>query len=180
MNLSSQILSLLVMIASGLILGILFDIYRVVASQLHFRRWLIALLDMVYWIIATVFVFLMLYLSNSGEARLYVFLGLFMGTIIHYVYFSQLTIKMVLKWIRWTKKLIHFLVRLYHVLIITPLMFIYRSARILLRIMVAASILVCKFMVQLLYPIWRIIKWLLITVIILKWLQPIMRKIFKR
>jgi len=181
-SLSSQFISLLTMIISGMMLGVLYDIYRVVASQFHFRRWLISLLDIMYWILSALFVFRMLYLSNSGEVRFYVFFGLTIGIIFHYVYFSPLTIKIIILLIKWIKTLIGFVIRLFYLFIITPLKFMYRCILILFGIITVISIFLCKFMLQLLYPFWRIIKWLLkpLTVNILKWLHPIIKRFTRR
>ncbi|MFS1510838.1 spore cortex biosynthesis protein YabQ [Chengkuizengella sp. SCS-71B] len=182
MSLSSQFISLLTMIISGMMLGIIYDIYRVVASQFHFRRWLISSLDIVYWILSTLFVFRMLYLSNSGEVRLYVFLGLTLGIFFHYVYFSPLTIKIVILMIGWMKALIRFVKKLFSIIIIIPLKMIYRCTLILLGIIMAISIFLCKFMLQLLYPIWRVLNWLLkpFKANILKWLHPIIKRFTRR
>lgn len=181
MSLSSQFISLLAMIISGMMLGVIYDIYRVVASQFHFRRWLISSLDIMYWILSALFVFRMLYLSNSGEVRFYVFLGLAIGIIFHYVYFSSITIKIVMLLIRWIKTLIRIVIKSFYVFIIIPLKVMYRCILILLGTITAISIFLCKFMLQLLYPIWRILKWMFkpFTVNILKWLNPIIKR-FKR
>ncbi|NBI30819.1 spore cortex biosynthesis protein YabQ [Chengkuizengella sp. YPA3-1-1] len=170
------------MIISGMMLGIIYDIYRVVASQIYFRRWLISSLDVVYWILSTLFVFRMLYLSNSGEVRFYVFLGLTLGIIFHYVYFSPLTIKIIILVIRWIKALIHFVKKLFSIFIIIPIKMIYRCILILLGIIMAISIFLCKFMLQLLYPIWRVLKWLLkpFKTNILKWFRPILKRFTRR
>ncbi|WP_371320264.1 spore cortex biosynthesis protein YabQ [Chengkuizengella axinellae] len=182
MNLSDQFITLITMIVSGMMLGVIFDIYRVVASQFHFRRWLISLLDVVYWILSTLFVFRMLYLSNSGEVRFYIFIGLTVGVIFHYVYFSSITIKIILICIKVVKNLIRIIIKLYYIFIIAPLKFIYRCLLILLGIIMAISIFLCKIMLQLLYPFWRILKWLLkpFTVFILKWIHPIIKRFRKR
>ncbi|NDI37057.1 spore cortex biosynthesis protein YabQ [Chengkuizengella sediminis] len=170
------------MIISGMLLGVIYDIYRVVASQFHFRRWIISSLDIIYWILSTLFVFRMLYLSNSGEVRFYVFLGLTLGIIFHYVYFSPLTIKIIILLIGWIKALIRFVKKLFYAFIIFPLKMIYRCILILFGIITAISIFLCKFMLQLLYPIWRLLKWLLkpFKVNILKWLQPIIKRFTRR
>ena len=66
MNLQTQWLTLVWMLASGTLMGIAFDSYRVVSGQLRFPRWSVNLLDLFYWIASALFVFRMLYHVNQG------------------------------------------------------------------------------------------------------------------
>ena len=60
-------------------MGVAFDSYRVLAGQLRFPQWSKHTLDFLYWIAAAFFIFRMLYVTNDGQLRFYVFVGLFIG-----------------------------------------------------------------------------------------------------
>ncbi|CAI6084690.1 spore cortex biosynthesis protein YabQ [Cohnella sp. JJ-181] len=76
------------MILCGLGMGTVFDIYRAAAARLRFRRWLLPLIDLLYWIAATLIVFRILLGVNYGEVRLYVFLGIGIGVTAYFGLFS--------------------------------------------------------------------------------------------
>lgn len=86
------------------ILGIAFDSYRVVSGQLRFPRWSVHALDLLYWVAASLFVFRMLYHSNQGELRFYVFLGLFIGVWIYFLFLSVITARFVVMLMRIVKR----------------------------------------------------------------------------
>lgn len=149
------------MLLSGLGMGVVFDGYRVVSNELRFPRWWLPLLDVVYWMASAVVVFRMLYASNNGEVRAYVFLGLAVGVILHYWLFSKLVIQLV-KWaIRAMRALIAFIWRLVLVFIWKPLLLLYKLVKVILGFGTALTIFLLKVVVQLVRPIWLLLLWLL-------------------
>jgi spore cortex biosynthesis protein YabQ len=147
---------------SGVLLGIVFDAYRVVCGQLRVNRWILSLLDLVYWAFATVFVFRVLYYSNQGQLRFFVFLGLIVGTLLYFWLISSITIQIVLWLIRVIQALFNFGVRCFEVLIIMPLRGLYRLVMILFGFLVAITIFLYKIVLQLLSPFaklfWRLLR----------------------
>ncbi len=81
------------MVLCGLLIGLAFDLYRVVSFRFRVPRWLLPALDIVYWTAATLGVFWILLLYNQGEVRLYVFLGLGIGVTGYFGLFSPWVIK---------------------------------------------------------------------------------------
>lgn len=93
-------------ITLGFFIGILFDVYRVFSHSLHPSRIIIQIMDLLFWTGLSGLVFIVLFLGNRGEVRVYVFIGLLIGV---FFYFRWLSRKMVL-WInrilRWVCKII--------------------------------------------------------------------------
>ena len=81
------------MILVGLIIGFIFDFYRVLKKKMGFAVYLINLCDFLIFIILSFIVFVRLIYLNSGQVRWYVFLGILLGVISYYVNLSQVTIK---------------------------------------------------------------------------------------
>src|ERR1700687_911163 len=100
MSLNHQFLTMALMIGCGLGLGIFFDIYRVISSKLDLKHWVIAILDLIYGLVAAVAVFRVLYYSNYGQLRFFIFLALMLGIYLYYNLFSSIIIRIVVKAIK--------------------------------------------------------------------------------
>jgi spore cortex biosynthesis protein YabQ len=146
MSLNNQFVTLGLMVTSGLGLGILFDLYRVLTEFLNIKRWLTSIFDFLYGIIAALAVFQVLYYSNHGQLRLFVFIGLFVGIMIYYRLFS-------LAVIHTFKRLITLIQWLFNVLIMTPIKAVYKLIVIIFAFLKALTIFFYKLMLQLSYPL---------------------------
>jgi spore cortex biosynthesis protein YabQ len=158
MTLQEQFLTIGLMFGCGLALGVVFDTYRVLTGQLRLPRWLISLADIFYWIGATGFVFRTLFYSNQGQIRMFVFIGLVAGVSFHYCFTSHTTIRMVRLLIRVAKWSYHLLLKLISILIVKPILVLYRLLWILLGILWAITLFLYKLVIQLLYPFWRMFR----------------------
>lgn len=156
MNLHTQWATLLWMFACGGIMGIAFDSYRVVSGQLRFPRWSVHILDLFYWIAASLFVFRTLYHVNQGELRFYVFLGLFIGVWIHFLFLSFITERFVVNLIKVVQKIYRITIRILELAVLTPLKWLLKSLRVLLGFLW----IVLFFMGRVtLSPIWKLLTW---------------------
>lgn len=146
MNLTHQFLTLALMIGCGLGLGIFFDIYRVLTDKLKLSSWVIAILDITYGLIAAVAVFRVLYYSNYGQLRFFIFVALILGIYIYYKWFSKGVIRFVLsiiKGIDW----------LWNLFIVRPIQMFFRILLIFFGFFKALTIFFYKLMLQLSYPL---------------------------
>lgn len=162
------------MMLSGLGMGVVFDSYRVVSNELRFPRWWLPLLDIIYWMAAAVVVFRVLYASNNGEVRAYVFLGLAVGVIVYYWLLSK-PIVVLVKWlILAIGTLITFILRLFDIIIVKPILLLYKIVKVILGFGTALTIFLLKIVVQLVRPLWLLLFWLLrpITRPLGRWLAP--------
>jgi len=95
-DLSSQVYAFCVTVLTGFLLGIFFDIYRVMRGVIRPRRLIAHFGDLLFWLISTGFIFLLLLFGNWGEIRLYVFIGAGLGVFIYLRWFSRLTVKLLI------------------------------------------------------------------------------------
>jgi spore cortex biosynthesis protein YabQ len=170
-TLNVQFLTLWMMFVSGLGLGVLFDLFRVLAGQLRIPKWTLPLTDLVYWIVATILVFRVLYLTNQGQVRLFVFIGLVIGILLYFTSFSPWIVKLILLIIKTIKALIRFIKKSIELLIIRPAIVLYRFFILFLGFLAALAIFLYKIVLQLLYPFWKLLLWLL---------RPVLRPLAKR
>jgi spore cortex biosynthesis protein YabQ len=82
-TLYTQALTMLVMLVAGLLLGVLLDAYRIIKKLIPLRGWLLACTDLVYWLFAAYLVFGLLWLSNWGELRFYIFVSIITGFLLY-------------------------------------------------------------------------------------------------
>lgn len=146
------------MFVCGCVMGGLLDAYRVVSGQLRLARWLIPLFDVLYWLFAMVIVFHTLYRINLGEVRMFIFLGLLAGIAVYYAALSPYVIRFVRLLLRWLGAVRRFIVRLFLVAVWKPLMFLYRLMYAILMFFGTTTIFLCKFVLQLVYPLWRLLR----------------------
>lgn len=146
MSLNNQFITMGLMIGSGLGLGVFFDIYRVLTGKLHLKRWVIAILDIIYGMAAAVAVFRVLYYSNFGQLRFFIFLALLLGIYIYYQWFSKKVIRIVL----WVIESIEWG---WDVFIVRPIQLFYKILAIFFGFFKALTIFFYKTMLQLSYPL---------------------------
>ncbi|WP_246096658.1 spore cortex biosynthesis protein YabQ [Paenibacillus sinopodophylli] len=160
MTLSMQWLTMAVMLLSGLGMGTVFDGYRVVTNELKFPRWWLPVLDVMYWTAAALVVFRVLYASNNGEVRAYVFIGLAIGIIIYYFLLSRVVIAVV-KWlIGAVRKLINFVLKCLDILVVKPLKLFYKVLLVIFAFGSAFTIFILKIVIQLVRPFWKLFVWM--------------------
>lgn len=155
MTLETQWLALVTMFASGLLLGILLDLYRVLKGQWQLTGWVVALVDLCYWILAAGWIFSVLLWSTWGELRFYMLIVLFTGGIVYYLWLSHPIIKVILLAIRVVQALIRILINLLRLFVWIPLMYIVLFGKQVLWFILRAFLAVLRAVAWLLRPVWR-------------------------
>ena len=153
MSLQVQFLTLGMMMLSGIAMGMIYDSYRVLAGQLRVSRWLIPVLDLLYWAGVTLLVFRVLMYSNEGQLRLFVFIGLWLGVTLHFMFFSKISVRTVLGVIavvKWTTRLIQ---RIVYIMIYKPIIGLWTLLCYILMLLHRLAIFLFKVVLQLLYPV---------------------------
>jgi spore cortex biosynthesis protein YabQ len=156
-----QFFTLVMMFCSGLALGVMFDVCRVVSGKLRLPRYLFPLVDIVYWIVATFLVFYVLMVSNEGQVRVFVFLGIGIGICFYFALLSHWIIWILLILIRVLIGLYRFLKKMADLFLIRPLVGIYRLMVTLFSFLIAMTVFLYKIVLQLLYPLWKLLIWMI-------------------
>jgi spore cortex biosynthesis protein YabQ len=84
-----QIKNFLITIFNGMLIGLLFDGYRVLRGIMTPKMLITDLGDLLFWLIATMLVFCTLIFINWGEVRVYIFIGLMIGFVLYMRLFSR-------------------------------------------------------------------------------------------
>ncbi len=86
-----------VYIVSGILIGILFDIFRVLRKTFKTPDIITYIEDALFWILTGIFLLFILFKFSSGEIRIYNILGLIIGATLYILtiskYFMQISVK---------------------------------------------------------------------------------------
>jgi spore cortex biosynthesis protein YabQ len=160
MTLQVQFATMGMMMLGGLSLGGLFDLYRVLASQLRAPRYAYYMLDLIFWIVGTLLIFKLLYEINWGQVRMFIFIGMLIGIAIYFLLFSGLVTQLIMMLIRFVEVLIRIGKSMIKIFVIIPFLWIFRTTVVFLGFLSAIAIFLYQVMLQLLYPLWKLLLWM--------------------
>lgn len=110
---TNQAYLFLIFIANGIIIGFLFDFFRILRKSFKTADIVTYLEDFIFWILTGVIILYSIFVFNNGEIRLYLFFGIAIGIISYMLLASKYIIKINVTIINYFKKtisiLFHFL-----------------------------------------------------------------------
>ena len=83
----------LIFIINGIIIGILFDLFRILRKSFKTSDTVTYIEDILFWILTGLILLYSIFTFSNGEFRFYMFLGVFLGCIIYMLIFSKYFIK---------------------------------------------------------------------------------------
>lgn len=96
----------LIFILNGFLIGVIFDIFRILRKSFNTPNFITYIEDILFWIISACIVMYSLFIFNNGQFRAYIFIGIFLGVITYMLFFSKLFIMISVKIISFIKKII--------------------------------------------------------------------------
>ena len=120
-----QVQTFALTVGLGILIGFFFDCVRAVRSCIRFSRKTEFFLDIVFWFIMTMLVFVSLLSRNWGEVRAYIFIGLITGGLFYALTLSRPLYNFMIKVLAALRRLAFFLAR--------PLIYLLATARRLLQ-----------------------------------------------
>ncbi|NMB40633.1 MAG: hypothetical protein GX996_01690 [Firmicutes bacterium] len=88
-TIEQQFVVLLFLGAAGVAVGAVFDFSKAGGAVFHISRRMLFFADLFTCLVAALAIFQLLFLTNWGEVRLYVFLALSLGLILYYAFLSR-------------------------------------------------------------------------------------------
>lgn len=123
-----QLYSFFIFTLLGVIISIIFDIFRILRKTFKTPDIITYIEDILFWIITGTITLIAIFLFNNGELRIYIFLGIAIGSILYMLFISRYFIKANVFIINLIKNIIH---KILHI-ILKPILFIYSILRKLL------------------------------------------------
>ena len=100
----------LIFILTGFILGILFDVFRILRRSFKTTDFITYIEDVIFWILTGLITLYSLFKFNNGEIRLYIFFGMALGIALYMLTFSKIFVKLSVNIILFVKKIINFII----------------------------------------------------------------------
>lgn len=98
---------LLATIYGGILLGFMYDLYRIFRGLFRPKKMATMIQDLIFWCIISIVAFYVLIFSNQGAIRFYNFLGFILGSIFYQGLLSKLVIKSLVFLLKIIKKFIY-------------------------------------------------------------------------
>lgn len=108
-----QLICLLLFGVTGIVIGILFDIFRIWRRSFKTADWLTCLQDILFWLLTGLIVLFSIFQFNHGEIRSYVFIGIAIGIILYMLTISKFIVKYCVKIIQSIKKALIYPVKMF-------------------------------------------------------------------
>jgi len=108
LSVSEQVIVFLTTAISGMVIALVYDLFRIFRKTVRTGSLVTFVQDILYWLIASVIMFVTIYYSNDGELRGFLFLGAFLGVIIYALLFSKVIMDSSMFIIRITSKTVRF------------------------------------------------------------------------
>lgn len=90
----------LVFSLTGVIIGILFDFFRILRRTIKTSNFITYIEDILFWILTGFLILYNIWCFNNGEIRIYMFLGIILGVLIYMLTLSSILIKIFSKILR--------------------------------------------------------------------------------
>lgn len=119
---SNQANLFLIFTIEGIIIGLIFDIFRILRKSFKTSDLITYIEDILFWLITGVLILYTIFVFNYGEIRFFMFAGIFLGAMFYMLLISQYVIKISVTVIGFFKKTISFIFKI----IIFPFRFIYK------------------------------------------------------
>ncbi len=115
---TSQAYLFFIFIINGILIGLLFDFFRIARKVFHTSDIITYIEDVLFWILAGSIVLYSIFIFNNGQLRLFMFLGILLGAIIYMLFVSSYVIKINVTIIKFIKKVLGIL--------LTPFQLVYQ------------------------------------------------------
>ena len=109
---TNQAYLFLIFILNGLIIGFLFDFFRILRKTIKTTDFVTYIQDFIFWILTGIIILYFIFTFNNGEIRLFLFFGILTGVLIYMLLFSNFIIKINVKIINFAKKILEIPVKL--------------------------------------------------------------------
>ena len=114
MNIYSQEQIFIFFFIIGIIIGIIFDFFRVIRKTFKSSDMSTFIQDLIFLTFSGYLIILGIIKINGGEVRLFLFLGIFFGAIIYFLTISNLCVIIFLVFVKICKKILNFPYKCYN------------------------------------------------------------------
>lgn len=122
---TNQAYLFLIFILNGIIIGLLFDFFRILRKTIKTKDIITYLEDFIFWILTGTTILYSVFTFNNGEIRLYMFIAILIGIITYMLFVSRYFIDINVTIINTVKNIIIKIVQIISI----PFTFIFKTLR---------------------------------------------------
>lgn len=119
---TNQAYLFLIFVVNGLIIGLLFDFFRILRLSFKTKDFVTYIEDIIFWIITGIIVLYSIFAFNNGEIRFFMFLGIALGIVLYITLFSSYIISISVHIIKFFKKIFGFIFKI----LIIPFSYVFK------------------------------------------------------
>lgn len=108
MNIQTQSFTFIIFILVGILIGIVFDIFRIIRRSFKTPDFITYIEDILFWIISGTLLLFCIFTFNNGELRLYLFVSIILGNLLYLFTLSKYFIKISTYLINILKKILYY------------------------------------------------------------------------
>ena len=86
---TNQATLFLIFILNGILIGLLFDFFRILRKTIKTHDIITYIQDFIFWIITGFIILYSTFTFNNGEIRSYMFIGIFIGVLTYMIFLSK-------------------------------------------------------------------------------------------
>ncbi|HPU41267.1 MAG TPA: spore cortex biosynthesis protein YabQ [Acetivibrio clariflavus] len=113
-------------VLGGMIIAFIYDIFRIRRKTIKSGNLIVYFEDFIYWILVALVLFAVVYVSNDGEIRGYLFIGALIGIILYSLLLSRIIMTVFI----FTLKLIYRVFRTLCIILFFPIKVLFRILKI--------------------------------------------------
>lgn len=136
----TQLYLFLIFIINGLLIGLLFDFFRILRKAIKTSDLITYIEDILFWILTGFIILYSTFVFSNGEIRLFMFLAITIGIIAYFLLVSKFILNISLYIINFVKKVLNillhvlkipcnFIIKIFKKLILNPISFIIINIR---------------------------------------------------
>ncbi len=119
----------LIFVVNGFLIGLFFDIFRILRKSFKTSDIMTTIEDILFWIITGFIILYSIFIFNNGEIRFFMFIGILIGVIFYMILLSGFVIKTSVSIITFLKRVLRFIFKV----LILPIIGIYKIIKNLLK-----------------------------------------------
>lgn len=126
---TNQVYLFLVFLINGVVIGLLFDFFRIARKVIPTNDFITYVEDILFWMLTGAIVLYSIFVFNNGELRLFMFLGIILGAFSYMILISSYIIKINVKIINILMIPFKIILKIIHKIFFKPFTFIFINLR---------------------------------------------------
>jgi len=114
LGVNNELIAFVYFAISGIISGLVFDMFRCKRKCFETPNWLVYIEDLLFWIIIGGIALYTSYIASNGQVRVFMLISMLLGSMIYFLTFSKICYKVFETMCRYIKRLIEVFLKIFN------------------------------------------------------------------